>query len=99
MSVAVQEQATFAPDSLNRWMGSAAMDGSGNLAVGYSASCVTSFPSIRYAARLVSDPPNGLFQGEAVLINGTGAQTNTRFGQYTTARDSRRIVMGLKVNF
>jgi len=29
----------------------------------------------------------------------TGAQTNTRFGQYTTARDSRRIVMGLKVNF
>ncbi|HEX2489382.1 MAG TPA: hypothetical protein VHR27_08260, partial [Blastocatellia bacterium] len=29
----------------------------------------------------------------------TGAQTNTRFGQYTAARDSRRIVMGLKVNF
>ena len=28
-----------------------------------------------------------------------GAQTNTRFGQYITARDSRRIVMGLKVNF
>ncbi len=29
----------------------------------------------------------------------TGLQTNARFGQYTTARDSRRIVMGLKVNF
>jgi hypothetical protein len=29
----------------------------------------------------------------------TGAQTNGRFGQYTAARDSRRIVMGLKVNF
>lgn len=29
----------------------------------------------------------------------TGAQTNTRFGWYNAARDSRRIVMGLKVNF
>jgi carboxypeptidase family protein len=29
----------------------------------------------------------------------TGAQTNTRFGQYTSARDPRRIVMGLKLNF
>ncbi len=29
----------------------------------------------------------------------TGEQTNARFGAYTTARDSRRIVMGLKLNF
>jgi hypothetical protein len=29
----------------------------------------------------------------------TGAQTNARFGWYTAARDSRRIVMGLKLNF
>ncbi len=29
----------------------------------------------------------------------TGEQTNARFGAYTTARDSRRIVMGLKINF
>jgi hypothetical protein len=29
----------------------------------------------------------------------TGAQTNARLGQYTSARDPRRIVMGLKLNF
>ncbi|HYN19831.1 MAG TPA: proprotein convertase P-domain-containing protein, partial [Thermoanaerobaculia bacterium] len=82
---AVNEQATFAPDSHNRWMGSAAMDGSGNLAVGYSVSSLSLFPSINYAGRLASDPPNGLFQGEAILISGSGVQTNTgsRWGDYS----------------
>lgn len=82
----VNEQATFAPaDGLERWMGSAAMDGSGNLAVGFSASSLTSFPSIRYAGRLATDPAGGLFQGETVLIAGTGAQTATqsRWGDYS----------------
>lgn len=81
----VNEQATFAPDAHNRWMGSAAMDGSGNLAVAYSASSLTLPPSIYYAGRLASDPPNGLFQGEGILITGTGVQTNTgsRWGDYS----------------
>ncbi len=84
-SFGVQEQATFAPDSHNRWMGSAAMDGSGNIAVGYSVSSASLAPSIYYAARLASDPPNGLFQGEAILVSGTGVQTNTasRWGDYS----------------
>ncbi|HYU33073.1 MAG TPA: proprotein convertase P-domain-containing protein [Thermoanaerobaculia bacterium] len=81
----VQEQATFAPDSNNRWMGSAAQDNDGNLAVGYSVSSLSVAPSIRYAGRLATDPPNGLFQGEASLITGTGVQTNTgsRWGDYS----------------
>ena len=58
-SFAVAEQATFAPDESNRWMGSAAMDGQGNIAVGYSVSSTTTYPSIRYAGRLASDPANG----------------------------------------
>lgn len=84
-SFSVQEQATFAPDTHNRWMGSAAQDNDGNLAVGYSVSSLTVAPSIRYAARLATDPPNGLFQGEASLIAGTGVQTNTgsRWGDYS----------------
>lgn len=85
-ALTVQEQATFAPaDGLERWMGSAAMDGSGNLAVGYSTSSLTSFPSIRYAGRLASDPAGGLFQGETVMVAGTGAQTATqsRWGDYS----------------
>jgi subtilisin-like proprotein convertase family protein len=81
----VNEQATFAPDTDNRWMGSAAMDNQGNLAIGFSVSSLTTFPSIRYAGRLASDPPGGLFQGETPLVAGTGVQTSTgsRWGDYS----------------
>lgn len=81
----VNEQATLAPDTDNRWMGSAAMDASGNLAVGYSVSSATIHPSIRYAARLANDPPGGLFQGEAELFAGSGSQTDglNRWGDYS----------------
>ena len=85
-SFAVNEQATFAPaDGVNRWMGSAAEDNQGNLAVGYSVSSTGVFPGIRYAGRLATDPPNGLFQGEATLIAGTGVQLSTtnRWGDYS----------------
>jgi len=75
---AVHEQATFAPaDGVERWVGAAAMDGSGDLAVGFSASSATVFPSIRYAGRLAGDPAGGLPQGEAVMQTGGGAQTTS----------------------
>ncbi len=81
----VQEQATFAPDAACRWMGSAAMDSHGNLAVGYSVSSTNLFPSIRYAGRLASDPSNGLWLGEATLFEGAASQTGgNRWGDYTT---------------
>jgi hypothetical protein len=85
----VYQQSTYSPDSTHRWMGSAAMDGSGDLAIGYSVSSSTVFPGIRYAGRLVSDPLNTLAQGEATLINGGGSQTATqnandgRWGDYS----------------
>jgi hypothetical protein len=81
----VHEQASFAPDADNRWMGSAAMDHQGDLAVGYSVSSRTTFPSIRYAGRLASDPPGGLFQTENTLFAGADSQrSNTgRWGDYT----------------
>ena len=59
----VNEQATFAPDTDNRWMGSAAQDHQGNLAVGYSVSSLTTFPSIRYAGRLATDPRERIVPG------------------------------------
>ncbi len=81
----IQEQASFSPDATHRWMGSAAMDRNGNLAVGYNASSTNVFPSIRYAGRLASDPPGGLFQGETNLVAGGGSQTDTssRWGDYS----------------
>jgi len=85
---AITEQATFAPDDgLHRWMGAAALDNQGNLAVGYSVSSSTEFPSIRYAGRLVTDPPGGLFQGENSIVEGSGVQTapgaSIRWGDYS----------------
>ncbi|MFL5734931.1 MAG: hypothetical protein ACJ78Q_17375, partial [Chloroflexia bacterium] len=46
------QQGTFAPDANNRWMGSVALDHSGNLAAGYSVSSQTVYPGLRYAGRL-----------------------------------------------
>lgn len=79
------QQSTYQPDNTYRWMGSAAMDASGDIAVGFSASSSSINPQIRYAGRLATDPPNTLGQGEATLVAGTGSQTdtNSRWGDYS----------------
>ena len=79
------QESTYQPDSTWRWMGSAAMDQQGNLAIGYSASSSTISPQIRYAGRLVSDPLSTLPQAESTLFAGTGSQTGTssRWGDYS----------------
>ena len=69
---------TYSPDGTHRWMGSAAMDASGDIAIGYSVSSSTVFPGIRYAGRLVTDPLNTLAQSEATLISGSGSQTHAK---------------------
>ncbi|MEP6568513.1 MAG: hypothetical protein ABJC10_01965, partial [Acidobacteriota bacterium] len=83
--VTVFQESTYQPDTTWRWMGSAAMDQSGNMAVGFSASSPTINPQIRYAGRLAGDPINTLAQGEATLFAGTGSQTGTgsRWGDYS----------------
>jgi hypothetical protein len=82
----IHQQGTYAPDSVNRFMGSAAMDGSGNIAVGYSVSDGASVaPGVRYAGRLATDPLGQLAQGEVTLVNGTGVQTqaSSHWGDYS----------------
>ena len=81
----VFQESTYQPDTTWRWMGSAAMDGQGNLAIGFSASSSSIHPQLRYAGRLVTDPINSLAQGEAHLFDGAGSQTGTgnRWGDYS----------------
>src|SRR6266404_2308395 len=82
----VQQQTwTNGGDGLWRFMPSIAVDQNGNTAIGYSASSTTQFPSIRYAGRLATDPIGNLTQGEAIMFNGTGSQTDTsgRWGDYS----------------
>jgi subtilisin-like proprotein convertase family protein len=74
----------------NLWMGSIAQDAGGNIFLGYSTSGATEpdFPSIKYAGRLSTDPPNTMGQGEAVGHLGTGFQgtaANSRWGDYSAA--------------
>jgi hypothetical protein len=82
------QEGTYAPgvtDGTHRWMGSIAMDGSGNIGLGFSASSATVFPSVRYTGRLTNDPAGTMPQGEADIITGTGSQTGggNRWGDYT----------------
>jgi hypothetical protein len=81
----IVQQGTYAPDGDARWMGSIAMDRDGNLAVGYSVSGATTFPSIRYAGRLATDAPGTLPQAETELLAGGGSQTHParRWGDYS----------------
>ncbi len=81
----VYQQSTYQPDSLYRWMGSLAVDGVGNMAVGYSASSSSLYPAIRYAGRLASDSLNTLSQAETSLIAGSGSQSGgyNRWGDYS----------------
>jgi hypothetical protein len=81
----VFQQGTFAPDSNYRWMGSAAMDKSGDIALGYSVSSSSMHPAIRYTGRTPSDPL-GTMEAETSIIEGSGSQTGglTRWGDYSS---------------
>ena len=78
-----QEGTHTAPDTLHRWMGSVAMNGKGDIALGYSISGRTMYPSIRVAVRTPSDPL-GTLGDEISLMEGLGAQeVYDRWGDYS----------------
>jgi subtilase family serine protease len=81
----IYQQGTYAPDLDHRWMGSAAMDSAGNIALGFSVSGSITFPSIRYTGRRASDPLNVMTLGEADLMVGSGSQLHEtgRWGDYS----------------
>jgi hypothetical protein len=88
---AVRQQSTWAPDALNRFMPSLAVDKKGDMAIGYSVSDASMYPAIRYSGRLGGDPLNQLTQAEQTLVQGLGFQcctfsdgsTNNRWGDYS----------------
>ena len=84
----VYQSGTFAgpPGDTNfRWMGSIAMDNVGDIALGYSVSSRTTFPSINYTGQTAGDPL-GTMESEDTILNGSGSQTDTggRWGDYTS---------------
>ncbi len=84
------QNSTYAPDAVNRWMGSIDADRAGNLALAYSASSTTLGPELRFAGRAPTDPLGQLTTGETTL-SGTACaampcnQTGTdRWGDYSS---------------
>jgi Abnormal spindle-like microcephaly-assoc'd, ASPM-SPD-2-Hydin len=81
---AVFQQGTFGPDSTTRWMASIAMDQSSDMALGYSVSSSSVYPSIYFTGRVAADTP-GSMEGEQLIVNGSGSQTDgvSRWGDYS----------------
>ena len=78
----IYQQSDYAPDSDNRWMGSIAQDSAGNIALCYSVSSITVFPSIRCTI--------GWSNYEMTIKAGTGSQLDSarpaqsaRWGDYS----------------
>ena len=94
-SWSIRQQGTYAPQPIgattaaqlvHRWMGSAAMDRFGNVAIGYSIvnddDSNPLFPGIRYTGRAAGDPLGTMPQGEKVIYTGTTSQgANGAFAQ------------------
>jgi hypothetical protein len=79
----IYQQGTYAPDANDRWLGSIAMDGRGNIALGFDVSGASAFPSIHYVGRRLHDPLGQLPRREVSMIEGHGAQLgNIFFGDY-----------------
>jgi len=68
-----------------RWMGSAAMDKAGDIALGYTRSSTTDFPSIYFSGQTAGDPP-GTTESEVLIKQGGGSQFNSfdRWGDYSS---------------
>jgi hypothetical protein len=82
---AVTDQGTYAPDAKYRWMGSAATNAAGDVALGFSISSSHIHPAIGVAGRLVTDPP-GEMTSASTVFHGQGSETGKygRWGDYSS---------------
>lgn len=80
----IHQQGTYAPGELNRWMGSIAMNGKGTIALGYTVTGDTVYPSIRYAGQSRGAPLGEMDLAEIEIVEGSGSQaTYHRWGDYS----------------
>jgi len=83
----IYQQGTYAPaDGNSRWMGSIAMNGDGDIALGYSVSGDNTYPSIRVVGQTAGAPDGlGVFDvSETTIKAGANSQTGVnRWGDYS----------------
>ncbi len=81
----VHQQGTYAPDAVNRFMGTLTMDGQGNIGLGYTAASASVFPGIRLTGRRQIDPPGEMTIQEHELMPGTASHVgDNRWGDYSS---------------
>ena len=86
-SWSVRQQGTYVPDLNSRWMGSIAMNGSHEIALGYSVSSTTVYPGILFCGQSAGE--NALASGildvkEDTILVGSYSQTGVeRWGDYS----------------
>ncbi len=82
----IYQQGTYAPaDGNNRWMASVAMNGHGDIGIGYSVSGSSTYPSIRVTGQNVANTGTGTLDvTETSIVAGANSQTGVnRWGDYT----------------
>ncbi|MCK9398765.1 MAG: T9SS type A sorting domain-containing protein [Bacteroidales bacterium] len=81
----IYQQGTYAPDDGEyRWMGSIAMNGNGDIGLGFSISSASTYPSIRYVGRRADATPGEMNLEEIQIIGGTSSQSGMdRWGDYS----------------
>jgi len=83
----LRQSGTYAPDVHSRWMGSIMLNPNNKIALGYSVSSSTVYPSIRYTGQSAGAYVAGagiLDIPEEVIINGANTQSGyNRWGDYS----------------
>jgi hypothetical protein len=81
----IYQQGTYSPGTVdNYWMASIAQNGDGDIALGYSVSGSSTYPSIRYTGRNAGDPLGSMTLAEQSIFSGTVSQSGThRWGDYS----------------
>ncbi len=78
------QEGTFAPDDgKDRYMGSIAIDGQGNIGLAYNVSSANDYVGIRYTGRNVDDPLGIMTLSEVTVVEGMSTiNSGGRFGDY-----------------
>ena len=82
----IYQQGTYAPaDGNNRWMASVAMNGIGDIGIGFSVSGSSTYPSIRVTGQRAASSGSGILDvAETSIVAGASSQTGVnRWGDYT----------------
>eukprot|EP00899_Mesostigma_viride_P004977 jgi/Mesvir1/14480/Mv05187-RA.1 len=74
------QEGLLAPDTKNRFLGALAMDGSGNMLLGYSVTDASTFPSFYYSGRKQKDPLGTMPLGEYPVAVGDAPSPSPSFG-------------------